>query len=293
MGAAHPSTLADRIIYDYDYYGDLDDADHTRTMTTATSSTAVVLRDTPAPHVARLTLNRPERRNAINPELRRDLRAELAAALEDPAVRSILITGAGATFCAGGDLNSAAENSDPAVARARMTENHRLVRLLWGASKPLVAAVQGWAVGAGAGIALLCDTIVAGQSASFAFSFLRVGLVPDYGLSFTLPRRVGNARARELLLYARATGGADAAAIGLVDACVDDEAVQDAALERALDLARQPPNAVSLTKRMLNTLSPSLESALDAEASSQALAFLGPEHEEGKRAFAERRDPVF
>jgi 2-(1,2-epoxy-1,2-dihydrophenyl)acetyl-CoA isomerase len=260
---------------------------------TSTAASATVVRDDPRDRVARLTLNRPERRNAINPELRSALRASLAAALEDPSVRAIVITGAGGSFCAGGDLGSAAPDAEPGAARARMAENHRLVRLLWQAQKPLVAAVEGWAVGAGAALALLCDTVVCGRSARFAFSFFRVGLVPDYGLSFTLPRRVGYTRANDLVLYARTLSGADGATIGLVDVAVEDDTVQEAALDRASLLAQQPPTAFALAKRMLTSLSPTLDSALDAEAASQALCFLGPEHEEGKRAFLDKREPRF
>jgi 2-(1,2-epoxy-1,2-dihydrophenyl)acetyl-CoA isomerase len=254
---------------------------------------ALVLRDEPRDRVARLTLNRPERRNAINPQLREALRDGLADALADPGVRAILIAGAGGTFCAGGDLARADSRNDSAAGRGRMIENHRLVRLLWHAEKPLVAAVQGWAVGAGAGLALLCDAIVAGRSACFAFSFLRVGLVPDYGLSLTLPRRVGHSRAADLLLGAGQVSAEDGAQIGLVDIAVEDDAVEEAALDRASRLARQPPMAYALTKRMLVASPSSLDATLDAEATSQALCFLGAEHDEGKRAFLEKREPSF
>ena len=252
----------------------------------------LVRRDDPRDRVARLTLNRPERRNAINPQMRAELRDAIETALAEPAVRAIVITGAGGTFCAGGDLASAAPSSDPVVARARMTENHRLVRLLWQAEKPVVAAVEGWAVGAGAGLALLCDSVIAGRSARFAFSFLRVGLVPDYALSVTLPRRIGHTRAADLLLRAREVSAADGALIGLVDVAVDDDQVQEAALERASGFAQQPPAALALAKRMLVTPT-ALDAALDAEANSQALCFVGAEHDEGKRAFLEKRAPAF
>jgi 2-(1,2-epoxy-1,2-dihydrophenyl)acetyl-CoA isomerase len=262
-------------------------------MSTGSAVEALILRDDPRDRVARLTLNRPERRNAINPQLRAALREGLADVLADPGVRAIVIAGAGGSFCAGGDLASATSGSDAASARARMTENHRLVRLLWHAEKPLVAAVEGWAVGAGAGLALLCDTIVAGRSACFAFSFLRVGLVPDYGLSLTLPRRIGHSRAADLLLSAGQVNGEDGAQIGLVDVAVEDDAVQEAALDRAILLAQQPPMAFALAKRMLVASASTVDATLDAEAASQALCFLGAEHDEGKRAFLEKRAPTF
>ena len=252
-----------------------------------------VLRDYPRDRVARLTLNRPERRNAINPPLRSALRDGIAAMLDDPGVRAIVLTGAGGTFCAGGDLAGAAPDGDPAAARARMVENHRLVRLLWQAEKPLVAAVEGWAVGAGAGLALLCDAIVAGRSACFAFSFLRVGLVPDYALSLTLPRRIGHSRAADLLLRAGKVSTGDGVELGLVDVAADDDAVQEAALDRASLLAAQPPMAFALAKRMLVASTTTIDATLDAEAGSQALCFLGAEHDEGKRAVLEKRAPRF
>jgi 2-(1,2-epoxy-1,2-dihydrophenyl)acetyl-CoA isomerase len=262
-------------------------------MTTGTAVDGPVLRDEPREAVARLTLNRPARRNAIDPPLRSALLDHVAAALADPGVRAIVITGAGGTFCAGGDLASAATSSDPGAARARMTENHRLVRLFWHSEKPLVAAMEGWAVGAGAGLALLCDTIVAGESARFGFGFLRVGLVPDYALSHTLPRRIGHARAADLLLRAGEMSAADGAEIGLVDVAVMDDVVQEVALDRASLLAQQPPTAFALAKRMLLASSTTIDGALEAEAASQALCFLGPEHDEGKRAFLEKRQPRF
>jgi 2-(1,2-epoxy-1,2-dihydrophenyl)acetyl-CoA isomerase len=174
-----------------------------------------------------------------------------------------------------------------------MTENHRLVRLLWQAEKPLVAAVEGFAVGAGAGLALLCDSIVAGRSACFAFSFLRVGLVPDYALSLTLPRRIGPSRAADLLLRAGQVTAVGGAQIGLVDVVVEDDSLQEAALDRASLLAQQPPMAFALAKRMLVASATTIDATLDAESASQALCFLGPEHEEGKRAFLEKREPSF
>lgn len=262
-------------------------------MTTSTVAEGLLLRDEPRDSVARLTLNRPERRNAINPPLRSALLDSLAAALSDPGVCAIVITGAKGTFCAGGDLASAETRNDPGTARARMTENHRLVRLFWHAEKPLIAAVEGSAIGAGAGLALLCDSIVAGESARFGFSFLRVGLVPDYALSFTLPRRIGHARAADLLLRAASVSGADGAKIGLADIAVDDDSVQDAALDRASLLAQQPPTTFALAKRMLLASPMTIDRALDTEAAYQALCFLGPEHDEGKKAFLEKRQPRF
>lgn len=154
----------------------------------------LVLTDRPEAALARISLNRPERRNALGPDLRDALIGALEAALADASVRAIVLTGAGGTFCAGGDISTMG-GLDAAGAKARMADNQRLVRVLAGAEKPLVAALEGFAMGAGASIALWCDAVVMGQGARIGFPFLKMGLVPDYGLLFTLPRRVGGARA--------------------------------------------------------------------------------------------------
>lgn len=246
-----------------------------------------VARDQPAQQVARLTLNRPERRNALSEELRDTLRDELEQALADDAVRAIVLTGAGGVFCAGGDI-SLPLVTDPAAGRARMEAHHRVVRLLAEAPKPLVAAVEGWAVGAGAGIALLCDTIVAGRAARFGFPFLRGGLVPDTAIATTLPARVGLGRARQLLLYGRDIDAAAALEIGLIDDLVDDELLQQTAIERAVALAAQPPHALALTKRLL-----AQPMALEPELMAQSLVYLSPERAEGRAAFLEKRQPSY
>jgi 2-(1,2-epoxy-1,2-dihydrophenyl)acetyl-CoA isomerase len=248
--------------------------------------------DRPGPRIARLTLNRPDRRNAIDRDLRHGLIAALGAALDDSEVRAIVLAGAGGVFCAGGDVTSMT-GLDTASGRARMRDGHRLVRLIAAAEKPLVAAVEGWAMGAGAGLALLCDTIVADPSAKFGFPFFRVGLVPDYALAATLERRVGAGRARQWLLYARTVGCDEALAAGLVDERAEDGAVQDLALERARELAAQPPQAMALAKRMLAHMPQPLELALELELMAQSLCFVSGETAEGRAAFLEKRSPSF
>ena len=252
----------------------------------------LVLADRPDPRIARLTLNRPNRRNAIDRELRQALIEALSAALEDASVRTLVLTGSGGAFSAGGDVTSMA-GLDAAAARARMRDGHRLVRLLGAADKPIVAAVEGFAVGAGAGLALLCDTIVAGRTAKFGFPFFRVGLVPDFALASTLERRVGAGRARQWLLYARTVSSDEALAAGLIDDLTEDAAVQDLALERARELAAQPPQALALAKRMLAHIPQSFEVALDMELMAQTLCFVSSEAAEGRTAFLEKRPPRF
>jgi 2-(1,2-epoxy-1,2-dihydrophenyl)acetyl-CoA isomerase len=250
-----------------------------------------VVRDDPTPSVARLTLNRPERRNAISDELREALIAQLDAVFADDDIRAVVLTGAGRAFCSGGDI-SLAPVADPAAGRRRMQGHHEVVRQLSEAEKPLVAAVSGWAIGAGAGIALLCDSIVAGRSARLSFPFLRVGVVPDYGLAATLPARIGSGRARDLLLYGRTVDAATALEIGLVDEVVEDERVDQAALARAAELAGLPAHALALAKRLLSQVG-SLEATLEFELMAQSLSYLTPERAEGRAAFLEKRKPSF
>ncbi len=253
---------------------------------------AVVLTETIAPGIVRIAINRPDRRNAVNPEARGALIEAVSAALDDDAVVAIVLGSTDGHFCAGGDIDSMA-GLDVGSARVRMKQNHRLVRLLAEAEKPLIAAVEGFAVGAGAGLALLCDTIVLAKSGAIGFPFFRVGLTPDYGILHTLPRRVGAARARQILLYARMLKGQEAVNDGLADELVPDGEAEIWALERAQELAAMPPHSFALTKRHLALQPQTLEAALEMEAMAQSLAFVGPEFEEGRAAFREKRKPKF
>lgn len=248
--------------------------------------------DAPAAGIARIALNRPDKRNALDPPLRAALIESLAAKLDDEAVRALVITGAGGHFCAGGDIDSMA-GLTPATGRARMKANHRMVRLLAEAEKPVVAALEGYAVGAGAGIALLADSVIVGPGARIGFPFFKLGLIPDYGLLFSLPRRVGAARARQLLLYARTVEADRAVSIGLADELAPDGAVQDRALERACELAAMPPLAFAAAKRQLALWPTGLDDALELEATAQSACFASEEFAEGRAAFRQKRPPDF
>ena len=156
----------------------------------------------------------------------------------------------------------------------------------------MIAEVKGHAVGAGAGLALLCDTIVMGEGASIGFGFFRVGLVPDFAIAYTLPKRLGLAKARQAMLYARNFKGADALAIGLADDVVADDAVTETALERARQLAAMPSHAVALTKRMLEHADDPM-AVLEFEAMAQPLCFGTDDFQEGLAAFRDKRKPLF
>ncbi|NQV19780.1 MAG: enoyl-CoA hydratase/isomerase family protein [Rhodospirillales bacterium] len=248
--------------------------------------------DLPEDRVARLTLDQPERRHALSAELRTALMDALEEVLGDPDIRAIVITGSEGHFCAGGDISSMKDLSADA-GRARMQAGHRLVRLLAYAEKPLIAAVEGYAMGAGAGIALWCDTVIAGVGAHVGFPFFRIGLVPDYGITYTLPRRIGEGRARRILLNAKTLSAQEALDQGLFDEVVPEGGVQDRAIEAAAEMARQPATAVALTKQLLNRSPGELEALLQREALSQGLCMVSDDHKEGASAFREKREPNF
>jgi 2-(1,2-epoxy-1,2-dihydrophenyl)acetyl-CoA isomerase len=242
--------------------------------------------------VARVALNRPDKRNALNGELRSALIEALGGVLSDAAVHAVVLAGEAGHFCAGGDIDGMAGLDAPA-GRARMKQNHRIVRLLADAEKPVVAAVEGFAVGAGAGLALLADTIVIAEGGTIGFPFFRVGLIPDYGLLFTLARRVGEARARQLLLYARMVEAKDAVGIGLADELAPKGGAEARAGERAAALAAMPSYAFAAAKRQLWLAPQSLEAALEAEALAQAACFTTADFAEGRAAFRDKRSPDF
>lgn len=236
-----------------------------------------------------LTLDYQARRNALSPELKRQLAAALEAAEGDAQCRAVVLTGAGGQFCAGGDLDSMNVES-LADGRARMAANHALLRLFARSTKPLVAAVEGWCAGGGIGLMLCCDTIVAAEGARFVASFPKVGLIPDFGLLHTLPLRVGEGAARQMMLYAEAVDAARAERIGLVDLVVANGTALDAALARARAFRALAPLSTALTRQYLFR---GLDAALDWEREVQAGLFMSADHAEGKAAFFEKRAARF
>lgn len=242
--------------------------------------------------IARIAINRPDKRNALNDEVRNTLIAELPALIGDDAVHAIVFTGEGGHFCAGGDIASM-NGLGPKGARARMKANHRIVRMIAECEKPFVTAIEGFAVGAGAGLAMLGDTAVIAKGGTVGFPFFKVGLIPDYGILHTLPRRAGGAKARQILLYARMVKAADAVAMGLADELVPEGKAEEVAVERALALAAMPPFAFAVAKRQLGLWPESLDAALEMEALAQAGCFGADEFAEGYSAFMEKRSPQF
>ncbi len=240
----------------------------------------------------RITLNNPDQRNALREELRLELVEVLEQTAADSEVRAVILTGAGGNFCSGGDVKTMGNLSEEA-ARSRMQGAHAIVRLLAGLEKPVVVALEGFAMAAAAGILLLSDFIIAGEGAKIGFPFLRIGLVPDYGLTFTLPSRVGEARARQMFLQAETLGAAEALQAGLVDEIVPNDQVQVRALELARELAARPPSALGLTKQLMLECASDLEAALEREMEVQVRCLMSNENAEGLAAFREKREPKF
>jgi enoyl-CoA hydratase/carnithine racemase len=236
-----------------------------------------------------LTMNAPARRNALSLAMRQRLTDRLLALDRDSHVRAIVLTGTGGHFCSGADLSEAAP-TDLGEARERMMFNHALVRALVGCSKPIVAAVQGFAAGAGMSLALCCDLVVAGEHARFVASFGNVGLIGDLGLLRILPRRVGEAWARRILLLGEVVEASTAERIGLVNVVASGADTRRTALEWAARLATRAPLALAATKALLND---GLETILRRELDTQAALLLTEDFAEGRAAFAAKRQPVF
>jgi enoyl-CoA hydratase/carnithine racemase len=236
-----------------------------------------------------LTLDNPARRNALAMPMRVALVEALERLEGDASVRAIVLTGTGGAFSSGGDL-SGMDAADLAGGRERFRLTHRLVRLMVKSAKPMVAAVEGWCAGGAVGLALCCDTIVASAEARFVLSFGKVGLVPDFGTLHLLPLRIGQGRARQMMLYGEPLGASQALEIGLVDQMVPPGGALSAALDRARQFGATAPLPVALTKQYLAA---GLDAALDWERDVQASLFLTADHAEGKAAFLEKRPPVF
>jgi 2-(1,2-epoxy-1,2-dihydrophenyl)acetyl-CoA isomerase len=242
--------------------------------------------------VLRLTLNRPDRLNAFTAGLHAALRDHLQRASEDPEVRAVLLSGAGRGFCAGQDLAEVTPETDlGGVLETRFNPLVMAVRTL---PKPVVCAVHGAVAGAGASLALACDVVVAGESAVFRQAFVQIGLVPDAGGTWVLPRLVGDARARAMAMLGEPVDGRTAEAWGMVWKTVPDAALLDEAGALAARLAALPTQAIRLMKAaFLASATNGLEAQLALERDLQREAGATPDYAEGVRAFLEKRRPAF
>ena len=246
--------------------------------------------------VATITLDRPEVLNSCNRPMVAELARAVASCAADDAVRAVVLTGAGLAFCAGQDLAEAVPPApEPAPDIGDIVEGYNeLIRGMRGLEKPIVAAVNGVAAGAGANIALACDFVIAADSASFIQAFARIGLVPDNGGTFFLPRLVGMARATQLAMLAEKVTAQQALAWGMIYQVVPAAELAATAARFAAELAQQPTRALGLIKRALNAAwSNDLDAQLALEVALQREAGRTADYVEGVRAFQQKRRPAF
>ncbi|MFG1462932.1 2-(1,2-epoxy-1,2-dihydrophenyl)acetyl-CoA isomerase PaaG [Xanthobacter sp. DSM 24535] len=241
-----------------------------------------------------LTLNRPDRLNAFNEDLHRALAAALDEAADD-ACRAVLLTGAGRGFCAGQDLSARATATGPLDLGASIEAFYNpLVRRIRALRKPVICAVNGVAAGAGANIALACDIVLAARSSRFIQAFVRIGLIPDSGGTFFLPRLIGDARARALAMLGEPVSAETAESWGLIWKAVDDATLMDQARALAAHLATQPTQGLALIKAAFNaSAGNTLDAQLDLERNLQREAGRTADYREGVRAFMEKRPTTF
>jgi len=246
--------------------------------------------------VATLTLDRPDKRNAVMPPDWRALEDRLDEGSADSKVRVFVLTGAGTIFCSGGDLKSMGERlAQSPVRRSReMLRMSRAIQRFRETPKPIIGAVNGAAIGAGCVIALACDVRLATASATFSVPFLRVGMQPDFGGAYFLPRLLGTARALELLWTGDALTADEAARLGLVNRLLPDEAFAAGVVDFARKVARNPAGPLALSKlTVYHGAEQTLSELLDLEALAQTVLSKSADAQEGVRAFVEKRRPTF
>lgn len=245
--------------------------------------------------VAQIRLNRPDVLNSVHTAMAGEILDALTRAVREPEIRALLLTGTGRGFCAGQDLEEVRPDAGVADFAAHVrTVYNPLVRALRSLEKPVVCAVNGVAAGAGANLALACDLVLAAEEASFVQSFARIGLVPDTGGSFFLPRLVGLARATALAMLAEKITAEQALTMGLIYKVYPGAKLQEEALNLAVHLAAQPTRGLGLTKRLLNCAGENdLEAQLELEAELQGAAGRSADYAEGVAAFLAKRKPVF
>lgn len=240
-----------------------------------------------------LKLNAPARRNAVSMAIRDALDRELMSAMADPACRAIVLAGEGEHFSAGGDIGGM-EGLDALSARERLTGAHRIIRTMVQGEKPVIAAVEGYAVGAGLSLVAACDIVVAAKTAKFACSFNRIGLVVDFGGAWTLTNRVGMGRARQIILTGDTFDAETAERWGLVEILTEGGGAVAAATALGSRMATETaPLANTYAKRLLARLPASLDAMLMAEADSQGALFTSADFAEGRAAFQGKRRPKF
>ncbi len=244
--------------------------------------------------LARITLNRPKVYNSFNREMALALLGHLKECKNNDEVRAIYITGAGKAFCAGQDLQEAIDPEGPGISTIVREHYNPIIRTICETEKPVVAAINGVAAGAGANIALACDLTIAANSASFIQAFSKIGLIPDSGGTYFLQRIIGRQRANALAMLGDKISATEAASMGMIYKAVADEEFEATALKIAQKLAKMPTRGLGLTKRAFNLgLDNDLTTQLDIEEQLQTSAAQTEDYQEGVNAFLEKRKPVF
>ena len=244
--------------------------------------------------VATLTLNRPEKYHSFIREMALDLQEKLEICKNDNNIRAIVITGTGKAFCAGQDLGEATDPKGPELKKIVNEHYNPIIRQIRNIEKPIIAAVNGVAAGAGASIALCCDIVIAKESAVFVQAFSKIGLVPDSGATFFLPRLIGFQKASALMMNADPISATEAERLGMIYKVVEESKFEDEIKSFSEKLAKMPTKGIGLTKKFLNqSMNNSLEQQLNEEEIAQTIAGKTNDYKEGVSAFLEKRKPNF
>ena len=244
--------------------------------------------------VGKITFNRPEKFHSIIRELALEFQNSLDKCINDSNVRAVLITAKGKAFCAGQDLEEATDPNAPNITKIIQEHYNPIVRKIRCLEKPVIAAVNGVAAGAGASIALCCDIIVAKESASFVQAFSKIGLIPDSGATFFLPRLIGSQKATAIMMTADKINSKEAEKMGMIYKTFPDKSFESESWNLAKKLAKMPTKGLALTKKLLNSsYSNNLEEQLKIEENYQKQAADTADFKEGVSAFLEKRKPNF
>ena len=244
--------------------------------------------------IGKILLHRPDKFNSFNRQMSKDLQKALDLCAEDNDIRCILITAEGKAFCAGQDLSEAIDPNGPGIEKIVFEHYNPIITRIRNIEKPVVCAVNGVAAGAGASLSMACDIILATESASFTQAFSKIGLIPDSGGTYILPRLVGYHRAAAMMFMSEKISAQEARSMGMVWKVFPDESFADDVRTFCLQLASMPTRGIGLTKRLLNEgINNTLEEQLKREGEVQVEAAASVDHKEGVSAFLEKRAPLF
>ena len=244
--------------------------------------------------IGKITLNRPDKYNAFVRGMALELQKKLDECGSDETIRCIIISGSGKAFCAGQDLIEATDPNGPAIEEIVRQHYNPIIKKIREIEIPVIAAVNGVAAGAGANVALACDIVVAAKSASFIQAFSKIGLIPDSGGTYFLPRLIGIQKAAALMMTGEAVSAEKAETLGMIYAVYEDSEFETSAMKLADTISSMPTKGLGYTKKLLSqTFNNFLEEQLSLEAETQALSASSKDHQEGIKAFMEKRTPQF